>query len=159
MGLVKFNGVGIKALCAAVPSQVVRTIEQTSFFDKRKLENFVSMTGIYERRIAPSGVCASDLCFHAANRLINDFCVNTREIGTLIFVSQTPDYREPATSIVIQNKLGLSTDVYTVDVNQACSGYIWGLFLAYSLSLCHQRGGGGLTFCYLSVILRLSYHP
>lgn len=133
MAFVTFKNIGIQGLCASVPSNVVRTLEQTVYFDEKKLQNFVSMTGIRERRIAPEGMCASDLCFHAATRLIDGLGIDRMEIEALLFVSQTPDFRQPATSIVLQDRLELSKNVFTLDINQACSGYIWGLSTAYAL--------------------------
>lgn len=133
MSLIKFEHIGIKSLCAAVPSQVVKTIEQTAFFDEKKLQAFISTTGIEERRIAPENICSSDLCFHAAEKLFENSDVKKDDIEAVIFVSQTPDYREPATSILLQDRLGLRKDIYSLDINQACSGYIWGLVSAYSL--------------------------
>lgn len=133
MALVKFSSVGMRGLCATVPSNVVKTIDQTAYFDEKKLKSFISMTGIKERRVAGPDLCASDLCFHAAKELINKLEIEKTEIDGLIFVSQTPDYRQPATSIILQDKLGLSKNIYAVDINQACSGYVWGMFMAYSL--------------------------
>lgn len=133
MALMKFTNIGIQGLCAAVPSPIVKTMEQTAFFPEKKLQNFVSMTGISQRHIAPEGMCASDLCVGAADELIAKLEIERNEIEALVFVSQTPDYRQPATSIVLQERLGLSKQLFTLDINQACSGYIWGLFTAYTL--------------------------
>ena len=43
------------------------------------------------------------------------------------FISQTTDYLTPATSIIIQNKLGLKKSVYTLDINLGCSGFAYGI--------------------------------
>lgn len=133
MSFIKFTNIGIKGISVATPKNIVKTIDQTKYFDKKKLQNFISTTGIEERRIAPSNVCASDLCYASALQLINSLSVPKDQIGALIFISQTPDYRTPATAALLQNRLELSTGIFAFDVNQACSGYIWGLFLAYSL--------------------------
>jgi 3-oxoacyl-[acyl-carrier-protein] synthase-3 len=45
----------------------------------------------------------------AAEQLISDLGIDKDEIGTkLIFVSQTPDYRMPVTSITHKHRLGLA---------------------------------------------------
>lgn len=54
-------------------------------------------------------------------------------MNALIFVSQTPDYVLPATSCVLQNRLGLSTHCAAFDLNLGCSGYIYGLLSAFGL--------------------------
>ena len=49
------------------------------------------------------------------------------------FISQTSDYLTPATSIIIQNKLGLKKSVYTLDINLGCSGFAYGISNSFSL--------------------------
>lgn len=133
MSQIKFEGIGIQAISACVPSKIVRTIDQTKYFDIRKLESFIEMTGIEERRISDSDITSSDLCFQAADRLLNKLNLDKENISCLIFVSQTPDYRMPNTANILQHRLGLNKGVFTLDINQACSGYIWGLIVAYNL--------------------------
>ena len=133
MSNIKFSNIGIMGLSATVPKNTVVTLEQTEYFEPKKLYDFVAKTGISERRIAPDDLCASDLCFLSATKLIESLHINKEELGALIFVSQTPDYRQPATSILLQNRLDLPTNIFSLDINQACSGFIWGMFLAYSL--------------------------
>jgi 3-oxoacyl-[acyl-carrier-protein] synthase-3 len=55
------------------------------------------------------------------------------EIDFLIFCTQSPDYFTPTTACVMQNALGLPTSCGAIDINQGCSGYIYGLALAKSL--------------------------
>ena len=86
-----------------------------------------------QRRFVDDTTCASDLCFAAAERLLTDLAVNRDEIDVLVFVSQTPDYRMPATAIILQDRLGLSKSTMAFDVNLACSGFINGLAIVYAL--------------------------
>lgn len=133
MSQISFDNIGIAAIAACTPPHIVKTIEQTGFFSKEQLENFIATTGIEERRITEKGVTSADLCIQAAERLLEGLRMSKEEISCLLFVSQTPDYRMPNTACIIQDKLGLSTKVYSLDINQACSGYVWGLISAYSL--------------------------
>jgi len=133
MGIIRFNNVGIKGLSVSVPHNAVKNIDQVGFFKKSELEEFIKKTGIVERRIAPDGMCSSDLCEHAANRLIEDMGIDRNKIDALVFLSQTPDYRVPATSILLQDRLHLSKDTMAFDMNLACSGYIYGLAMCYAL--------------------------
>lgn len=55
------------------------------------------------------------------------------EIDCLIFVSQSPDYFLPATSIILQHRLGLSKNTMSFDVSLGCSGYVYGLQLMSSI--------------------------
>jgi len=133
MGLLTFNGIGVKAICAVVPHTVRRTIEQKTYFDDKHLCDFVKNTGIIERRIASEKQTSSDLCCSAAEVLFDRFLPDRGKIGALLFVSQTPDYRQPATSNVMQARLHLDNEIFTQDMNYACSGFIYGLIAAYSL--------------------------
>lgn len=133
MALVKFNGIGIKSLSVTIPKTKVETIKQNEFHTEKHLRNFIETTGVKERRIASTDICSSDLCYDAALKLIEESDISSDEIGALIFLSQTPDYRVPGTSIIMQDRLKLSKTTIAFDVNMTCSGYLYGLFLAYSL--------------------------
>lgn len=134
MSQLSFNGIGIKAISACVPSRIVKTAEQIKYFTEEQLAGFISTTGIDERRISDDGVTASDFCLLAAEKLFNEVSgLKKEDISCLLFVSQTPDYRMPNTACILQDKLGLKNDIYSLDINQACSGFIWGLITAYSL--------------------------
>lgn len=133
LAILKFNGVGITALAGAVPSNVVKNLEYTQHFNREDVQEIVEKTGIYERRFAPDGMCASDLCFAAAEKLISDNQVDRSEIDLLVFISQTPDYRMPATSILLQNRLGLSKQTMAFDINLGCSAFVYGLSVVYAL--------------------------
>ena len=88
--------------------------------------------GIYERRFADPDVCSSDLCFAAAEKLLIDNNIDRDEIDLLVFLSQTPDYRMPATSIILQERLKLRNSVIAFDINLGCSGFLYGLSIVYS---------------------------
>jgi len=132
MSQITFENIGIKALSACVPPRIVKTAEQTKYFDPEKLAGFIQATGIEERRVSENGVTASDLCIQAAEKLITEMGMDKNNISCLIFVSQTPDYRMPNTACILQDKLGLKKEIFTLDINQACSGYVWGLITAYT---------------------------
>ena len=135
MSQISFEGIGIKAISACVPPRIVKTAEQTKYFTEEQLSGFIATTGIDERRITDDGVTAGDLCIQAAERLFEQLGgVDIKEsISCLLFVSQTPDYRMPNTACILQDKLGLSNKIFSLDINQACSGFVWGLMTAYSL--------------------------
>jgi 3-oxoacyl-[acyl-carrier-protein] synthase III len=94
------------------------------------VEQVTKMTGVLERRIASDAVTTADLCEAAAAHLFASLLIDRSHVDALIFVTQTPDYRLPATACVLQHKLGLPTTVAAFDVNLGCSGYPYGLWLA-----------------------------
>jgi len=133
MATLSFENVGIKALAAAVPSRIINNYEYTQFFPAEEVKQVVDKTGIYQRRFAEDGTCSSDLCFAAAEKLLTDNEIDRSEIDLLVFVSQTPDYRMPATSVLLQNRLRLEHNTIAFDLNLGCSGFIYGLSVVYSM--------------------------
>jgi 3-oxoacyl-[acyl-carrier-protein] synthase-3 len=128
-----FTGVGILGLSAAVPANVIHNRTYTQYFSASEAAEIVEKTGIEERRFAPEGMCSSDLCQAAAHRLIEDMGISKDDIGVLVFVSQTPDYRMPATSVLLQHRLGLSKNTMAFDINLGCSAFVYALSVVYSL--------------------------
>ncbi len=121
-------------MAAAVPSKVIDNYNYgLDIWPKEEIKKVVDKIGVYERRFADSQTCSSDLCFAAAERLINDNNIDKSEIDLLVFLSQTPDYRMPATSILLQDRLGLSKSTLAFDVNLGCSGFINVLSIVYAL--------------------------
>ena len=133
-----YLGVGIHSIAACVPSKVESNEDLGYLIPKEEIEKTINNIGIRERRIAEKDVCASDLCLRAAEKLFYDNGIDKDSIQALIFVSQTPDYHQPATAPILQDKLGLSKSTLSFDVNLACSGYVYGLSIAYSF--CTQMG-------------------
>jgi 3-oxoacyl-[acyl-carrier-protein] synthase-3 len=133
MAYLTFSGVGISGIAAAVPSTVIKNLEYTEYFPADDVKEVVEKIGIYERRFAGPDMCSSDLCFAAAEKLISDMALAKEEIDLLVFVSQTPDYRMPATSIILQHRLGLSHNTIAFDLTLGCSGFIYGMSVIYSM--------------------------
>ena len=88
------------------------------------------MTGVQQRYWVEDGVTASDLCQAAGERLLAGLGWAADTIDALIFISQTPDYRLPATATALQARMGLRPGVIAFDVNLGCSAYPYGLWLA-----------------------------
>lgn len=132
MAILKFSNIGISALAACVPSRVIDNYKYTEFFPEEEVKKVVDKIGVFERRFVDDKTCASDLCFAAAERLFADNNINREEIDLVVFISQTPDYRMPATSILLQDRLGLPNSTIAFDVNLGCSGFIYGLSIVYS---------------------------
>lgn len=132
MATLKFNNIGIVGLAAAVPKNTIDNYSYTANFSKEDVKDIVDKVGIKERRFAPEGMCSSDLCFAAAEKLIADLKIDKSEIDLLVFISQTPDYRMPATSLLLQHRLGLGNHVAAFDVNLGCSAFVYGLSMVYA---------------------------
>jgi len=138
-----FSNIGISHLYACVPRNTVVNRNYTKFFSEDVAAAITDKTGIEERRFAADEICASDMCFYAAEKLIQDNDIDKSEIQYLIFVSQTPDYRMPASSILLQERLGLNKSCMALDISLGCSGFVYGLSVMYSL-MQSTVGGKGL---------------
>lgn len=132
MAIVRYSNVGIRAISACVPKTVVSNRDLGYLIPEEEIEKTINNIGIEERRIADADCCTSDLCFRAAQKLIQDNEIDPESIGALIFVSQTSDYHQPATAPILQHRLGLSKETICFDINLACSGYVFGLSTAYA---------------------------
>lgn len=133
MAILTYKGVGVTAMAGAVPRTVINNYEYTRYFPAEQVKKVVDKVGIYERRFADEKTCSSDLCFAAAEKLINDNKIDRSEIDLLVFISQTPDYRMPATSILLQDRLGLSNSCVAFDINMGCSAFCYGLSVVYGM--------------------------
>lgn len=133
MAFLQYDGVGITAMSAAVPKRIVVNREYTEVFSKAEADEIVDKTGIELRRFADENTCSSDLCLAAAEKVIADNEVDKDDIELLVFISQTPDYRMPATSVTLQHRLGLSNKTIAFDINLGCSAFIYGLSIVYGL--------------------------
>jgi 3-oxoacyl-[acyl-carrier-protein] synthase III len=145
MSFISTPHVKIGAVAACVPKRIVTT-QSYELFNPQELKLFQMGTGVLERRFVDHGTCASDLCYMAAKKILDSDLVHPEEIDILIFVSQSPDYILPATSMVLHKRLGLGKHVVAMDLNLGCSGYVYGLSVLSSL-LSNSDGKKGLLLC------------
>ena len=132
MNISKINGTFIEAISAAVPK---KTIKNTEFakesFPKDDFEKTINALGIEQRHVIDNPqTTALDLCFEAARNIFVNTRINPEEIGAVIFVTLTPDNLMPNNASLIQHLLGLQSNIAAFDLNHACSGYIYGLWIA-----------------------------
>lgn len=92
-----------------------------------------SKTGIAKRYVAAEKECSSDLAVNAAEKLFRENEIDPATIDYVMLCTQTPDYPLPTTSCLIQDRLGLRTDIGAFDFNLGCSGYVYGLSMAEGL--------------------------
>ena len=135
MSFIEVKNVAIKGISACVPAKEDKT---TDIYKWGGAEAFIESTGIAGRRRADDSTTTADLCACAAERLIDSLGWDKQEIEAIVFVTQTPDYILPATSCILQERLGLSTGCYTLDISLGCSGWVYALSVIGALM---QNGG------------------
>jgi 3-oxoacyl-[acyl-carrier-protein] synthase-3 len=89
----------------------------------------VERTGIHRRHIAGPGEATSDLAYHAALRALADAKMKPEDLDAIFFCTVTPDQLMPASACYLQAKLKCR-NIMAVDLNAACSGFLYGLTVA-----------------------------
>lgn len=131
MSLFNISKVRMIGISACVPKHVISVADTVRNADYDSAD-FAEKTGIRSAHIS-NEYTASDLCFAAAEKLIEELHWDKSDIGALIFVSQHPDYILPATSCILQDRLGLNKECYAMDISLGCSGWVYGLSVVTSL--------------------------
>lgn len=94
-----------------------------------------SRTGISERRVISKGETTATLALEACRKAMEAANVDPAEIDLLVLGTTTPDLIFPSTACLIQKQLGLP-DCGAMDVNAACSGFIYALSIADKYIKC-----------------------
>jgi 3-oxoacyl-[acyl-carrier-protein] synthase-3 len=123
----------IRAVASYLPPAVLTNEQLSEEFPDYTPEKIFDKTGIKVRHIAAADECASDLGVAAAKQLFDQHSYDPADVDFLLFCTQAPDYFLPTTACLMQDRLGLSTSCGAVDINQGCSGFVYGLSLAKSL--------------------------
>ena len=128
----------IRAIEYHLPDRVLRNEDLASEFGDWTASKIGDKIGIDSRHIAADGECSSDLAFAAASKLFATGTWKPADVDYLLLCTQSPDYLLPTTACLLQERLGLSTEVGALDFNLGCSGYVYGLGLAHGLIATHQ---------------------
>ena len=132
MAFLEFKNVRIAGIAAGVPQNVVRNEGDNIQSKDYDAAAYVELTGVLERHFSKH-LTTSDLSYAAAEKLIADLNWDKDEIGALFFVSQTADYRLPATSCILQDRLGLNKECFVIDISLGCSGWVYGMCTALGM--------------------------
>ncbi len=90
------------------------------------------------RHVAGTEEFTSSLAVKAALQLFASQSIDPKSIDYLILCTQSPDFFLPSTACLVQDELGLRTEIGAVDVNLGCSGYIYSLGMAKGLIESNQ---------------------
>jgi len=89
-------------------------------------------SAIRTRWWAPDDMCASDIALPAARQALERAGKRPQDVDLVILGTDSPDYTTPATSVVLQHKLG-AADAGTFDVGCACASFPTGLAIGAGL--------------------------
>lgn len=130
MAILKYNNVKVSAISACVPRKIEYNADLDYLIAPEEIAKTVKAIGIREKRISDPETCASDLCVRAAEKLLEDNNIERDSIDMVLFMSEFPDYKIPATAPIIQHRLGLPKSTAAMDLSLSCSGYVYALSAA-----------------------------
>ena len=133
MSFFKNCGIKIAGITCVVPQNRVTVESFSSVFGEEIPAKFSAGTGIKAMYKALPEQTASDLATAAAESLFRNVHVDRSEIGLMLLVTQSPDYRRPSSASVVQKRLELPIDCACMEINLGCSGFIYGLQTAMTL--------------------------
>lgn len=114
-----------------LPSQVLTNQDLEQMVDTN--DAWISThTGIKERHLADATEATSDLAIAAAKLAVQRAGLTPADLDMIIVATITPDMVFPSTACLVQAALGAERAA-AFDISAACSGFIYGLFLARSL--------------------------
>ncbi len=98
-------------------------------FPEHSPEQIYKLTGI-QTRYTTGDALASDMAVSAAEELFIKNSIDRSEVDLLMFVSEALDFKTPQTSVIIQDRLGLSNNIMAIDVPMGCSGFTHAIGMA-----------------------------
>ena len=132
MAFWNIKNVSLRGVAGTVPDNPVKSVD-LPVFNQEEADTFDKTVGILNRYIAPSDICASDLCKDAGERLLAALAWEKESVDVLLFVSVTGDYKTPPTSAILQERMGLPNATFVLDVPMGCCGCIYGITVAGNL--------------------------
>lgn len=118
---IKISGTGIYT-----PSKMIPTSSINEMVGEDITHWAVDKMGIEVKKISDPEEAASDLAVKASRQALQKAGLNPTDLDLVIVATDTPDYLSPATSSVLQCKLG-AKNAGTFDVNCACAGFVTAL--------------------------------
>lgn len=131
------DAIQIIATGKAIPKKVVTNDDMSKIVDTSD-EWISTRTGIKERHFC-DGEKNWELALAAATEALTKGGIEKEQIGAVVVGTGTPDYFMPSMACIIQEKMGLPSDIPAFDINAACSGFIYALRVAGSLLQEEER--------------------
>ncbi len=126
-------GVRIVGLAVAVPKNTSSTedlVEKFGYDIALKIQN---ATGVIVRHVVSGDTKTLELALESANEVLMKTGISASQLDAVILVTQTPEYKLPATACIIQDRLGIPKNAMAFDMNLGCSGYPYGIIMASSM--------------------------
>jgi len=109
-----------------VPEKVVTNDDLSRILGEDINEFVTNVLGIQERHVCADDESTADLATNASREAIEAAGIDTSELDLIVLATDTPEQLSPATSVVVQHRLG-AVNAGTFDVNSACAGFVTAL--------------------------------
>ncbi len=96
---------------------------------KKNYQKIIKTTGISK----VFHVTAKEDIISLATKASKKVLKREKNVDAIILITQTPKYNIPSNSFIIQKNLNIQKKCLVFDINQGCSGYIYGLKVAEGL--------------------------
>lgn len=126
------NGINIIATGSATPVKVVTNDDMARLVDTSD-EWITERTGIRRRRFISGDESTTSLSITAGWRALQASGIPPDQIGACIVATITPDTMTPSTANKVAAALELPTDMPSLDIGAACTGFIYALRVAQGL--------------------------
>src|SRR5664280_2274397 len=123
----------IKAISYYLPSTVITNKDLVKEFPEWTVEKVAGKIGVNQRHVAGENETASDMAAKVSDKLFAEYDIDRSSVDFVLLCTQSPDYFFPTSACLIQERLGLRTDIGALDFNLGCSGFVYGLSLAKGL--------------------------
>ncbi len=123
----------IAAIAYYLPSGELTNEQLSHIFPEWSVDKIMNKVGISARRVVAEGEFTSDLAVAAAQNLFKENNLDPADIDYLILCTQSPDYFLPTTACLVHERLQLLSTAGAIDINQGCSGFVYGIGLAKGL--------------------------
>lgn len=121
----------IKDIAVYLPAKTLSNEELASIFPEWTANKIGEKIGIKKRHVASDNETALDMAVEASQKLLTPEL--KERIDYILLCTQSPDYFLPTSACMLQDRLGLRTNIGALDYNLGCSGFVYGLSLAKSL--------------------------
>lgn len=125
--------VKIKDIAYYLPEYILTNQELQADNPSWDLKHLEKMTGVYSRHIAKNEETALDLSIKACEKLFNLYPELPHQVDGIIFCTQSRDYVLPSTACVLHKHFEFSENVFALDIDMSCSGYIYGLAMCQGM--------------------------
>ena len=109
-----------------VPEKIVTNDDLSRILGEDINEFVTQVLGIHERHVCADNESTADLATNASRQALEAAQLDPSELDLIVLATDTPEQLSPATSVVVQHRLG-AVNAGTFDVNSACAGFVTAL--------------------------------